>query len=156
MYGQLCTHVTIRRVPPIQYGPSPQEKSLGWLRAPSHVSLYCGASYEFTKLDQAAADHPLLADRLMAAKSALIDFKEQIKGRPYFPVKSYSIKSVAPVCGFNWSQADVDGLSAQLIYLDWLKTGDDSIIKKVEQYNREDMLAMLAVDQYVCALPTGK
>ena len=63
---------------------------------------------------------------------------------------------MAPACGFNWSQADVDGLSAQLIYLDWLKTGDDSIIKKVEQYNREDVLAMLAVDQYVCGLPSAK
>ncbi len=63
---------------------------------------------------------------------------------------------MAPACGFHWSQADVDGLSAQLIYLDWLKTGDDSIIKKVEQYNREDVLAMLTVDQYVCGLPTGK
>ena len=92
----------------------------------------------------------------MAAKSVLIDLKEEIKGRPFFPVKSYSIKSVAPVCGFNWSQDDVDGQSAQLLYLDWLKSGDDSIIKKVEQYNREDVLAMLAVDQYVCALPTGK
>ncbi len=27
----------------------------------------------------------------------LIDLKEEIKGRPFFPVKSYSIKSVAPV-----------------------------------------------------------
>ena len=92
----------------------------------------------------------------MAAEAALIDLKEEIKHRPYFPVTSYSIKKVAPVCGFNWSQDDVDGQSAQLMYLDWLKSGDDSIIRRVEQYNREDVLAMLAVDQYVCALPTGK
>jgi predicted RecB family nuclease len=120
------------------------------------VALYCWANYEFTKLGQAAADHPHLADHLFAAKLALIDLKEQIKGRPHFPVKNYSIKSVAPACGFHWSQADVDGLSAQLMYLDWLKTGDDSIIKKVEQYNREDVLAMSAVDRYVSALPRGK
>jgi len=62
---------------------------------------------------------------------------------------------VAPVCGFNWSQADVDGLSAQLMYLDWLKSGDDSIIRRVEQYNREDVLAMLAVDEFVSGLPRG-
>ena len=128
---------------------------LDWLGDPADVALYCWADYEFGKLDQAAADHPGLAHRLLAAKAALIDLKEEIKGRPFFPVKSYSIKEVAPVCGFHWSQADVDGLSAQLMYVDWLRTGDDSIIKKVEQYNREDVLAMLAVDQYVSALPAG-
>ena len=71
---------------------------------------------------------------------------------------SYSIKDVAPVCGFNWSQDDVDGLSAQVLYIDWLKSGDDSIIEKVERYNREDVLAMLAVDRYVtgmCASETS-
>lgn len=46
-------------------------------------------------------------------------------------------------------------MSAQLLYLDWLKSGDDSIIKKVEQYNREDVLAMLAVDRYVSGMCAG-
>ncbi len=35
------------------------------------------------------------------------------------------------------------------MYVDWLRTGDDAIIRNVEQYNREDVLAMLAVDRYV-------
>jgi len=126
---------------------------LDWLGDPADVALYCWSDYEHSKFTQAANDHPQLADRLLAAKAALIDLKEEIKGRPFFPVKSYSIKEVAPVCGFHWSQADVDGMGAQLMYVDWLKTGDDSIIKKVEQYNREDVLAMLAVDQFVSALP---
>jgi len=82
----------------------------------------------------------------------LIDLKEEIKHRPYFQVTSYSIKLVAPVCEFNWSQDDVDGQSAQLMYIDWLKTGDDTIIQKVEQYNREDVLAMVAVDENVNAI----
>ena len=43
-------------------------------------------------------------------------------------------------------------LLAQLMYIAWLKTGDDSIIKRVEQYNREDVLAMVAVDEYVNSL----
>jgi predicted RecB family nuclease len=75
---------------------------------------------------------------------------------PNLPVTSYSIKVVAPVCDFNWSQDDVDGLSAQLLYLDWLKSGDGSIIERVEQYNREDVLAMLAVDRYVTGMDAGQ
>ena len=129
---------------------------LDWLGDPSDVALYCWTKHEAGRLRQAAADHPELEDRLKAAKASLIDLKEEIKYRPYFPVTSYSIKEVAPVCGFNWSQDDVDGLSAQLLYLDWLTSGDDSIIEKVEQYNREDVLAMLAVDRYVSGMGPGE
>jgi uncharacterized protein YprB with RNaseH-like and TPR domain len=42
------------------------------------------------------------------------------------------------------------------MYLDWLTSGDDSIIEKVEQYNREDVLAMLAVDRYVTGMGAGE
>lgn len=128
---------------------------LDWLGDPSDVALYCWANYEFGKLDQASQNHPQLATRLLAAKAALIDLKEEIKGRPFFPVATYSIKSVAPQCGFRWSQDDVDGQSAQLMYLEWLRTGDCTIIERVEQYNREDVLAMVAVDNYVNHLPPG-
>jgi uncharacterized protein YprB with RNaseH-like and TPR domain len=47
------------------------------------------------------------------------------------------------------------GLSAQLMYLYWLKSGDKAAIRRVEQYNREDVLAMLAVDQYVSGMNVG-
>jgi uncharacterized protein len=125
------------------------EGFLDWLGDPSDVALYCWTMYEEGKIEQAAEDHPVLEDRLLEAKNALIDLKEEVKHQPYFPVPTYSIKSVAPVCGFNWSQDDVDGLSAGVMYKQWLETGDDSIIEKVEQYNKEDVLAMLAVDEYV-------
>jgi uncharacterized protein len=122
---------------------------LDWLGDPSDVALYCWSRYEVGRFQSAAAAHPALAARLLAAADALIDLKDEIKHRPYFPVASYSIKQVAPACGFHWSQRDVDGRSAQLLYLEWLRSGDDAIIEKVEQYNREDVLAMLAVDRCV-------
>ena len=126
---------------------------LDWLGDPSDVALYCWSEYESRKLDQAANVHHELAKRLLAAKAAFVDLKEEIKGRPFFPVRSYSIKSIAPLCGFHWSQDDVDGQSAQLIYQEWLRTGDRGIIERVEQYNREDVLAMVAVDNFVHKLP---
>lgn len=125
---------------------------LDWLGDPRDVALYCWTKYEAVRLKKAAETHGNLAKRLLAAERALIDLKEQVKHRPYFPVPSYSIKCVAPICGFNWSQDDVDGMSAQLLYLNWLQSGDDSLIRKVEQYNREDVLAMVAVDRFVTGL----
>ena len=128
---------------------------LDWLGPTEDIVMYCWTMYESDKIEEAASRHPQLADQLMASKEALIDLKEEIKHRPYFPVSSYSIKEVAPVCGFHWSQGDVDGQSAQLMYIDWLKTGDETIIQRVEQYNREDVLAMVAVDRYVSEMSSG-
>lgn len=125
------------------------QEFLDWLGPPEDVALYCWTMYESGRIQRAASRHLHLADQLFAPDDALIDLKEEIKHRPYFPVSSYSIKEMAPVCGFHWSQDDVDGQSAQLMYIDWLKTGDDSIIRRVQQYNREDVLAMVAVDRYV-------
>ncbi len=125
---------------------------LDWLGDPHDVALYCWTMYERRKMEQAAAAHPELTSRLQTAAAALVDLKEEIKHRPYFPVPSYSIKSVAPFCGFRWSQDDVDGQSAQLIYLEWLRSGDDALIERVRQYNREDVLAMAAVDRVVTAM----
>jgi len=131
------------------------QEFLDWIGDPDNVVIYCWSSYEFGKLRQAATDHPALAPCPQAVEAALVDQKEQIKHRPYFPVSSYSIKSVAPVCGFYWSQDDVDGQTAQLMHIDWLRMRDDTIIRKVEQYNREDVLAMLAVDRYVDQISHG-
>jgi uncharacterized protein YprB with RNaseH-like and TPR domain len=39
-----------------------------------------------------------------------------------------------------------------LLYRDWLKSGDDRIIEKVQQYNREDVLAMVALDRFIMSL----
>ena len=93
---------------------------LDWLGDPEDVALDCSSTYEYGELKQAAADHPALADRRQAAKAALIDLKEEAKRRPYFSFSSYSIKEVSPVCRFHWSQDDVDGPSAQLMYVEWL------------------------------------
>ena len=53
---------------------------------------------------------------------------------------------------YNGGQ-DVDGQSAQLFCRHWLETGGDPVIARVQQYNREDVQAMLAVDRYVEAMP---
>ena len=96
---------------------------------------------------------PQLADRLFAAQAALIDLKEEIKHRPYFPVPSYSIKSVSSqYAAFDWSQADVDGQSCPTdVCLIGYGRATIRSSNKIEQYNREDVLAMLAVDRYVAS-----
>jgi len=38
------------------------------------------------------------------------------------------------------------------MYLQWLRSGDDALIERVRQYNREDVLAMAAVDRVVTAM----
>lgn len=62
------------------------------------------------------------------------------------PVYSYSIKKVAPVLGFEWRADDAGGLNSESWYSDWLRSGDQSIKKKILEYNEDDVIAMEVID----------
>ncbi len=99
--------------------------------------------------NQVAVRHPELSPILQELIRASIDLKEVIKSAIALPVPTYSIKSVAPLAGFNWSQDDVDGMSSQLYYAETVRTGDPAPLDKVIQYNREDCVSMWKVQEWV-------
>jgi len=61
-----------------------------------------------------------------------------------FPL--FDEEAVAPAYRFDWSQDDVDGRSTQLLYLDWLTSGDDGTTQCYGQHNRQGASGMLIVD----------
>jgi uncharacterized protein len=63
------------------------------------------------------------------------------------PVYSYSIKTVAPVFGFEWRADDAGGLNSESWYDDWLKTGNENIKNKILEYNEDDVIAMEVIDK---------
>ena len=74
--------------------------------------------------------------------SSLVDMKVWVERHWALPVRSYSIKKVAPVFGFSWQAEDAGGLNSEIWYADWLKTGDPALRTKVLEYNLDDVRAM--------------
>lgn len=47
--------------------------------------------------------------------------------------------------GFSWRQKEVNAFESMVLYWDWLKNNERSLIEKVLLYNEDDCLAMLYV-----------
>ncbi|PMP81994.1 MAG: hypothetical protein C0175_04455 [Caldisericum exile] len=58
------------------------------------------------------------------------------------PVKFYSLKDVAGILGFKWKNPNFKGYDAMLALGKWKRTKDQSIMKKVLEYNEDDCKAL--------------
>ncbi|MFH1742539.1 MAG: TM0106 family RecB-like putative nuclease [bacterium] len=103
------------------------------------------ANFEIAEMNRVGARHPEIAGILNTLTGMSIDLKNVIKRQIYLPVHTYSIKAVAPFCGFNWQHEDVDAMESMVLYWDYLETGDRSKIQRVIDYNRDDCLGMAHV-----------
>jgi predicted RecB family nuclease len=62
----------------------------------------------------------------------------------------YSLKVIAPLCGFNWRDDNPGGAQSELWYTDLLK-GDASRRSRLLEYNEDDVAAQLAIRRWVRA-----
>jgi uncharacterized protein len=109
------------------------------------VVLYQWTGYELGALQAMAERHPRFGERLQAVASRTFDLYAAIKNRVFMPVESYSIKDVAPACGFNWRGDIADGRAAMSRYWSSLNGGAGDALQSVVDYNEDDVRAMVAV-----------
>ncbi|MBN1312377.1 MAG: TM0106 family RecB-like putative nuclease [Anaerolineae bacterium] len=82
------------------------------------------------------------ADALL---NRMVDLEKVIKDCVVLPLRSVSLKAVAPWLGFNW-QSDVQaGDDSMLEYLAWLEDGDKKHLDSILRYNEEDCHAASVV-----------
>ena len=73
------------------------------------------------------------------------------------PVTGYSIKTLAPLAGFNWEVSDAGGDNSMIIYQRAISSGSSEqvkadAIKWLREYNRDDVKATFAVREYLRSL----
>ena len=112
-----------------------------------NVNLYHWTEYEVHELKKMSAKYPKLSDKLNKLILSCVDLKKIIQKAFYIPAPSFSLKSIAPVFGFNWRQNDCGAMDAMAYYWHWLETKNKDSIKKVLTYNEDDCRAMLEVDR---------
>ena len=107
--------------------------------------------YERTILNEASVRHGL---SLRSAPSVDewfdrygCDLWSWIKERFVSP-NGYSLKVVAPLCGFHWRDGDPGGAQSELWYLDALE-GDDQQRLRLLEYNEDDVAAQAAIRRWV-------
>jgi predicted RecB family nuclease len=79
----------------------------------------------------------------------LIDLEQTIKDCTVLPLRSTSLKAVAPWLGFSWSGDIQGGEDSMLEYLAWLDDGDQEHLERILRYNEEDCRATLVVLEWL-------
>lgn len=115
--------------------------------------VYHWTGYERKVLNDAALRHGL---SLRSAPSVDAWFERHgcdlwswIKQRFVSP-NGYSLKVIAPLCGFQWRDDDPGGAQSELWYLDVLAGDDDQRVRLLE-YNEDDVAAQAAIRRWVRA-----
>jgi len=62
-----------------------------------------------------------------------------------WPVSSYSLKDLATYIGFTWRDTSPSGALSIQWYNEYLKTGDDAILKRILEYNEDDCRATMVL-----------
>lgn len=75
-------------------------------------------------------------------KNNLVDQYVLVRDHFAFPARSYSLKAVAPIFGFDWHTPEPSGLKAEQWYRLWLETGNKQFLDEVITYNLDDVRAM--------------
>ena len=93
-----------------------------------------------------ADKHPETADKLKSLCSICYDLKVAVQKAFYLPAPSFSLKAAAPAFGFHWRQDDCGAMDSMVYFTNWLKTGNEDLLKKVLMYNEDDCKAMLDLE----------
>ena len=119
--------------------------------------VYHWTGYERTILKEASERHGL---SLRSAPSVdewfdryACDLWSWIKTRFVSP-NGYSLKVIAPLCGFDWRDDDPGGAQSELWYVDAL-AGDDEQRERLLEYNEDDVAAQAAIRDWVRAQSQG-
>ncbi len=67
--------------------------------------------------------------------------------RPYmiWPTHTLSLKDLAKFLGFKWRDPDPSGVASIQWFHEWVESGDESIRRRILEYNEDDCLAMRAL-----------
>ena len=122
------------------------EQFYDYIKDPANTVLYHWTEYEAKKMRKMAQENKHDEQKLNLLVSLCYDLKVAVQKAFYLPAPSFSLKAAAPAFGFNWRQDDCGAMDSMVYFTNWLKTGNEDLLKKVLMYNEDDCKAMLYLE----------
>lgn len=129
------------------------EQFYNYIKDFSDTALYHWTDYEVRKMRKLAEKFPEYAAHLNQLVSLCFDLKVAVNDSFYLPAPSFSLKAAAPAFGFYWRQDDCGAMDSMVYFVNWLKTGDETLLNKILMYNEDDCKAMLALEEALTHTP---
>ena len=75
----------------------------------------------------------------------MVDLYGLVKRHAILPLRTYGLKDVAKTLGFKWRSSDASGGNSMLWFDEWTKNNDKKLLKKILEYNEDDVKATYVV-----------
>ncbi len=82
----------------------------------------------------------------------VIDLYKIVSQKTDWPTASYGLKALAKYCGFTWRDKTPSGALSIQWYNEYVKTGDEDILKRILEYNEDDCKATMVVKDKIASL----
>lgn len=135
---------------------SPEDEGRTWKDFLARMDRHTGKIYHYGVYERTTVkslsgryDTKAQADALL---ERMIDLEKTVKDCTVLPLRSTSLKAVAPWLGFAWEGDIQGGEDSMLEYLAWLEDGDQGHLDRILRYNEEDCRATLAVLEWLRGL----
>ena len=77
--------------------------------------------------------------------SKMVDLYQIVKKNAVLPLTSYGLKEIAKYFKFKWRSTDASGGNSMLWFDEWNKNKDKKVLKKILNYNEDDVKATYIV-----------
>jgi uncharacterized protein len=124
----------------------------GW----EDFAIYHYAYYERTVFDRLMLRHGASTELADKFHGTAIDLHQRTVDAVVLPLYFYTLKDVAKYAGYEWSDPEAGGAESVVWYDSWLKTKDQTWLKRLRQYNEDDVRATLLLKDWLAGLKPKK
>jgi len=137
------------------FAESPEQEGAMWEDFVSFIEQHLEAPiyhygwFEQEVISRFSAKYGVSEIAREAFERNMIDLLSIVRPAVIFPLSFYSLKDIANYIGFTWRSADASGANSVLWFEEWLKKKSPKILKKIIEYNEDDVIATYKLQRWV-------
>ncbi|MFH1252776.1 MAG: TM0106 family RecB-like putative nuclease [Candidatus Uhrbacteria bacterium] len=124
-------------------------KFLEFIFKRSEAPIYHYGWYELEVFRRFVDRYGLDKETQLKIETNFHDLLFLIRPAVIFPLSFYSLKDLGAYVGYHWQAEDASGVQAVRWFEDWLKTKDENLMKKILEYNKDDVKATWALKEWL-------
>jgi predicted RecB family nuclease len=117
------------------------EEFVAFLNENQHAPVYHYGWYEISVCAKLIERYGAPEGAIESWRNNFIDLNSVLRPAVIFPLSFYSLKDIAQYIGFQWRSADAGGVNSIRWFHEWLDKGNAAMMKKILQYNEDDVQA---------------
>jgi len=124
---------------------------LNMLRAFDKFHIFHYGAYEINfikRIREKIPEDPII-DKILCNSTNVLS---KIYGRLYFPTFSNSLKHLARLLGFAWSDEQASGINSIVWRHDWEKTNKKDAKERIITYNKDDCAALKVITNFIYSI----